>query len=86
MILDECPGLENLKINGSRLPTFKQVLLCYLAHLNATRINDESRQQKLKSKLYKLVLNEVEIHYKKANIGMVLAHKTREKIENLYKE
>ena len=33
-ILGESPGYQHLKLTGSRLPTYNQVLLCLLANTN----------------------------------------------------
>ena len=42
IILDVTPGENNQEITGCRLPTYKQVLLCYIANLEKTRADDET--------------------------------------------
>ena len=46
-VLRETPGPDDVKIRGSRLPRYKQVLLCYLSNLEILKENDESKQQSL---------------------------------------
>ena len=60
LVIGESPGTEHLEINGCRLPTYKQVLLCYMALMDRERAVDTN------SKLERPVANMV--HYNKANI------------------
>ena len=49
-LLGEAPGLEHLVINGFRLPTNRQVLLCYLAHAKqATEVTGIGSKRKHKA-------------------------------------
>ena len=42
-ILTETPGFQHLEMNGNRLPTYNQVLLCYLSHMEKQRLEDISK-------------------------------------------
>ena len=67
-ILLESPGQEHLSINGTRLPTHNQVLLCHLSHIEKFRSKDNTRQnncsvpsaratfEQVKSTISKLIL------------------------------
>ena len=43
LIFDEAPGVDHLEITGCRLPTYKQVLLCYISNLEKARAEDTSK-------------------------------------------
>ena len=86
-VLDETPGPDDLKIRGSRLPSYKQVHFCYLSNLEILKENDESKQQSLERPCAKLVLKEVLYHYTKACIPtQEYEHKMEEKIINFHLE
>ena len=68
LIFDEAPGVDHLEITGCRLPTYKQVLLCYISNLEKARAEDTSKKCKLKHLVAKVVVEKVLVHYKKAGI------------------
>ena len=55
IILDVTPGEDNQEITSCRLPTYKQVLLCYIAYLEKARADDEKKTVKLKKIVAKCV-------------------------------
>ena len=65
-VLRETPGPDDVKIRGSRLPSYKLVLFCYLSNLEILKENDESKQQSLERPCAKLILKEVLYYYTKA--------------------
>ena len=67
-ILNETPGEQHLHIPGSRLPTYNQVLLCYIAHRDKLRLEESSKMQPVKKLAIKSTINEISLHYNKANI------------------
>ena len=58
-LLNYSPGQSDLTISGSKLPTFKQVLLCLLSKLHQLRSADVSKKEKLLSPAAHFVYNEV---------------------------
>ena len=78
---------EHLKITGSRLPSYKQVLLCFLSNYEKIKVNtNKSNSSRPKWEAAKSVAKEVLIHYNKSNIKSQNEKKIAEKIENLYNE
>ena len=55
IILDVTPGEDNQEITGCRIPTYKQVLLCYIANLEKARADDVTENVKLKKIIAKCV-------------------------------
>ena len=55
IILDVTPGEDNQEITSCRLPTYKQVLLCYIANLEKARADDKTKTVKLKKIVAKCV-------------------------------
>ena len=85
-ILSVSPGLEHLQISGCKLPTYEQVLLCFLAHLKHMRESNVSRQNKLIWKAAEIVKDNVIYHYKKANIDHFTDINLCRAIVKLYQE
>ena len=86
-VLRETPGPDDVKIQGSRLSSYKQVLFCYLSHLEILKENDESKQQSMERFCAKLVLKEVLYHYTKACIPtQEYEHTMEEKIIKFHLE
>ena len=79
-ILLETPGHESVKICGSQLPTYKQVLFCFLINLEKLRNEDKTKNQKAMRYSANLVVAEVLGHYKKASVPVL--HKKRNGREN----
>ena len=86
-ILTETPGFQHLEIHGNRLPTYQQVLLCYLSHIEKSRLeNTAQRNVKLSRISANCVVIEVLKHYEKAHIIAIQTHKMAEHIESLHTE
>ena len=67
-ILGETPSILHLQIHGSRLPSNKQIILCYLAHLEQFQSQAPKRFEKFKSLAITEVLSQIKPHYLKAGI------------------
>ena len=67
-ICGESFGCQHLKILGTRLPTYKQVLFCYLANRCLVREQDESKRENVEFQACNNVIKEVILHYEKAGI------------------
>ena len=65
-ILPETPGLRHLEIVGCRLPSYKQVLYCYIANMEKLRSKD--KVSKVERDAANAVVNESLKHYVKAMI------------------
>ena len=70
-ILPETPGPESVKICGSRLPIYKQVLFCFLTNLEKLRNEDKTKNQKAMRSSANLVVAEVLGHYEKACVPVL---------------
>ena len=81
-ILLETPGTQHLCISGTRLPTYNQVLLCYLAHLEKL----QSSTAKVYAPSLNAVIEQVSLHYSKANIKILDKASCWTKIKNLHKD
>ena len=60
---------EDATIKGSRLPTYEQVLRCFKYHQE--RGLPENKLSRLSRHAAKIVLDQVTVFYKKANIPMI---------------
>lgn len=85
-ILLEIPGHHYLIISSIKLPTYNQVILCYL-------VNTEKHGRKVKTKSMKVtlldpktVVNEVLIYYQKANTITVSENYMRVRVIALNKQ
>ena len=83
-ILLETPGDQHFEINGCKLPTYNQVLLCFMSHFEKLRAEDVSKNLKLKRKAAYKVAEQVQVHYQNAGIPMQSLHKVAEKIKNFH--
>ena len=81
-VLGETAGFQHLTIKGSRLPTYHQVLLCYLANKEKYKLK-YGMTAKIQRPVSKIVVNEVIVHYKKAHIANISLTKMCEKVESL---
>ena len=79
------PGPAHLEISGCKLPTYEQVLLCFLAHLRSTREN-VSWQNKVIWRTAEAVKEKVLDHYRKANIKHVSEINFCQAIIKFYRE
>ena len=71
-ILPESPGDEHLQISGAKLPSYKQILLCYLSKLKQLRNEDLSKNTKLSTTAGKHVACQIIHHYENAHIPTML--------------
>ena len=85
-ILHQSPGPEHLEIAGSRLPTFEQVLLCYIVTMRKKRAEDSSNKNKLSINVSKIVAAQVIAHYEKGGIEHRNLKVMTEKILQLHGE
>ena len=83
IILEESPGPEHLQIKHCKLPTRKQCLLSYLAHVEKFR-SEGAKNEDHKSKALSSVADQVILHFNKSNIPVIRKDKVREKIEALF--
>ena len=83
-ILSMSVGIEHLKISGCKLPTYEQVLLCFLAHLKNAKEN--SLQSRPKLLAAKAAVAEALIHYKKARIAVKSQRNLCKDVEKLFEE
>ena len=84
LILKSSPGPEHLNITGSRLPTYLQVLLCFLSQMSFLRSQDASNQVKQKTTVAKIVVEKVLVHYKRANIETKHVSKMVQDVQKLH--
>ena len=69
-VLSVSPGEQHLEITGSKLPTYEQVLLCYMATMRKFRAEDGTKNTKLTAIVSNAVFEKVRLLYLKANIPM----------------
>jgi hypothetical protein len=82
MIIGQAITPEHKKITGCRLPSKKQVLMCYLSFSNDLRTQgtqDSTRQNKISRSAAKQIVDEVMPHYEKAGIHTIQNHNMAEK-------
>ena len=84
-VLLETPGEEHRNISGCKLPTFKQVLLCFLAHLDVVRDSLRIAQAARRSAA-KIVQEKVIYHYRNAGIDYISNKRMCDKIVELHTE
>ena len=85
-LLDTVPTILDKEIHSRNLPTYKQVLLSFLAHLEDLRKIDSNRNLKCVREAAKATVDIVMVFYGKANIPTVHHNKMCEKIENFNKK
>ena len=85
LILTESPGLEHLTIGGCKLPTFKQVLLCFLANRDRFLQETPGQNKDVRRKTAKVVAQEVMGHYLRASIPCISKLNACNKVEDLFK-
>ena len=84
-VLLETPAQEHCNISGCKLPTYKQVLLCFLAHIDI--VKDSLRiAQAAKRSAAKIVCEKVIYHYRNAGIDYISDKRMCNKIQELYAE
>ena len=67
-VLSTSPGEQHLQISGTKLPTYEQVLLCYMATMEKLRAEDSTKNRKLTADVSNAVFEKVRVHYEKGNI------------------
>ena len=83
-LLLESPGVEHLEIQGRKLPTYNQVLLCYLAHCEKLRREDKSKQQRIGNAALEPVIYQITLHYAKAGISLISEKDMKYKISRIH--
>lgn len=85
-LLKVSPGQTDLSITGSKLPTYKQVLLCLLAKIQQLRLNDSTKNTKLLNTVAAYVESDISSHYRKGHIQTILHKNMIKKIVNFHEE
>ena len=80
------PGEEHLAISGRKLPTYKQVLLCFLAHREKCRREDETKRRRIANSAADAVIDQVRQHYGNAGISLLPIKKLKYQILALNKQ
>ena len=84
-LLQQTPEQEHRDISGCKLPTFKQILLCFLAHLDT--VKDTFRiAQAAKRSAARIVREKVIFHYRNARIDYISNKRMWDKILELHTE
>ena len=85
-VLTETPGFHHLEIHGNKLPTYQQVLLCHLSHMDKMQLENSTKNVTLSRNSANCVVTEVLRHYQKAHIIVIQTHKMAEKVEAWHTE
>ena len=85
-LLDTVPTAQDKIISGCRLPTRKQVLLCFIAHKEDLWKNDSKKENKVMRGAANETMQLVSSFYEKANIPTLAPNKISEEILKLYEE
>ena len=67
LVLPETPGEEHCEITGAKLPTFKQVLFCFMVYFDKAK-SEQPPNPRPKRFASKIVQEKVVYHYQKAGI------------------
>ena len=70
-LLQETPGSQHLSIEGRKLPTYRQILLCFIAHRDKLRREDGSKRLRINTLASNAVIEQIEHHYNHANISLI---------------
>ena len=81
-ILHQSPDLSILEIPGCKLPTYKQILICFLSHQS----HDSTNQQKSLWSTAASVASKALIHYRKGNIPHLTLRRMTSKILEFIKK
>ena len=82
-ILSESPSEQHLEIVGSKLPTYEQTLLCFLANLNRLK-SQKHKIPRIRWEAAKAAVSQVLVHYYKAGIPAKNEKSMAKIIEKLY--
>ena len=85
-VLSTSPCEEHLEIEGSKLPTYEQIILCYLAHLKKIKETNTKETNRVRWEVAKTVVEKVLIHYRKSGIVTKATNKIAQEIEKIYLE
>ena len=83
-LFGESPDIDQLEIKGSCLPSYKQVLFCFLANIKNIQIRLNQKAISAKSTAMKRVISEIQKHYKKAAIDLKSVKSLKYDINKLY--
>ena len=83
-MLNESPGPEHLSITGLKLPTYKQVLLSFLANLNHFRTTDPTKNLSLRHEVSVIIINQIKVIYAKSGIPVLGDRSLRRKVLDLH--
>ena len=81
--LEDVPTVENMTITGCRLPTARQVLLCFLAFYE---IQQENEKNKTVPEAINVTLEQILSFYQRARIPTLFRNKTGQEIKKLWEE
>ena len=76
--LSVSPGPEHLVITGCRLPTYEQVLLCFLANVQKESSSKDLKNVPVKRKAASSTALEALVHYDKSKVF----HRLIQNVEN----
>ena len=85
-VLEESPGYTDLIITGSKLPTYKQALFCYLSKVTELRRNDPTKNCKLAYPAAQYVVQQILPHYQKAHVPVISEIKMAQKVMSFHGE
>jgi hypothetical protein len=85
-LLETKPAAKEKIITGCRLPTRKQVLLCFIAHKDEMRINDATSSKKVLRAAANATTEVVLPFYEKARIPSLSPNKIAQEILKYYEE
>ena len=70
-LLQETPGSQHLSIEGRKLPTYRQIMLCFIAHRDKLRQEDGSKRLRINTLASNIVIDQIEHHYNNANMSLI---------------
>ena len=84
-ILGETAGAEHLLISGNRLSNVQQVLLCLTANI-AKLQKEHNLNEKITPIAYRIVVQQIHLHYLKANIPIKSDYAVKYQIKKLHEK
>ena len=82
--LGEAVGSDHLSINGCRLPTKKQVLLCYISNIHKVQLDNKGKFFQAKPAAIKNVIRQISLHYNKAGIPIKSERAIKYEVQKLH--
>ena len=83
-ILNKSAGPEHLEISGKKLPSFHQILLCLLSHIEKLRKEDRTKNNKILPTAVNSVIDQALVHYNKSAIPVLSSKELPKRIIKLY--